>query len=181
MCETASGSVCARVTLVSAALDTVYDSLVLPPEPITDYVTQFSGITAEIMKSATKDLAAVQAELLELVHAGTILVGHSLDNDLRSLYLEHRKVVDTAVLYPDARGRPYRRSLKLLVSQHFGATIQDGEHDSAIDAICSLRLLQVRPASSTLQRARNAQRVVVRLTPRLFSPPLHPRAPRLRS
>ena len=160
MCETASGSVCARVTLVSAALDTVYDSLVLPPEPITDYVTQFSGITAEIMKSATKDLAAVQAELLELVHADTILVGHSLDNDLRSLHFEHRKVVDTAALYPDARGRPYRRSLKLLVSQHFGATIQDGEHDSAIDAICSLRLLQVRPASSSAatrtQRARNA-------------------------
>ena len=88
------------------------------------------------------DLAAVQADLLELIDAETILVGHSLDNDMRSLHLCHRKVVDTAGVYPDARGRPYRRSLKALVSEHFNATIQDGEHDSAIDAICSLRLLQ---------------------------------------
>ena len=86
----------------------------------------------------------MQAELLQLVDAGTVLVGHSLDNDLRSLHLEHGRVVDTATLYPDARGRPYRMSLKALVKAHFDTTIQDGEHDSAIDAICSLRLLQVR-------------------------------------
>ena len=106
------------------------------------------------------DLAAVQTELLQLVDADTVLVGHSLDNDLRSLHLEHGQVVDTATLYPDARGRPYRRALRVLVKEHFDATIQDGEHDSAIDAICSLRLLQVRYPHSRTQRSSRPAAVV---------------------
>ena len=46
MCETATGSVVARVTLVDAALRTVYDALVAPDpaNPITDYVTRYSGL-----------------------------------------------------------------------------------------------------------------------------------------
>lgn len=42
----------------------------------------------------------------------TILIGHALDNDLRALRLVHQRVVDTAALFPHARGLPYRRALR---------------------------------------------------------------------
>ena len=36
----------------------------------------------------------VQKSLLERVSADDLLVGHSIDDDLRCLHLEHRKVMD---------------------------------------------------------------------------------------
>jgi RNA exonuclease 1 len=35
-----------------------------------------------------------------------------LENDLKSLRLIHRKVIDTAVLFPHPKGPPFRRALK---------------------------------------------------------------------
>ena len=60
---------------------------VLPPRPITNYNTAHSGITAEQMRGVTTTLEDVQRELLELIAAETILIGHSLENDLKRLKL----------------------------------------------------------------------------------------------
>ncbi len=42
----------------------------------------------------------VQKQLLGMIFAETILIGHSLHNDLRVLRLIHSRVIDTAILFP---------------------------------------------------------------------------------
>jgi RNA exonuclease 1 len=36
----------------------------------------------------------------------TILVGHSLDSDLRAFHMVHHYVIDTAIVVPHAQGMP---------------------------------------------------------------------------
>jgi len=44
-------------------------------------------------------------------------VGHSIDSDLRALKLVHRRVIDTAALYPHPKGAPLKQSLKALAKE----------------------------------------------------------------
>jgi RNA exonuclease 1 len=46
---------------------------------------RYSGITEEQLRDVKVTLADVQAHLVTLMDADTILVGHSLENDLRAL------------------------------------------------------------------------------------------------
>lgn len=75
----------ARVSLVDEELNVVYDTLLLPDNPIIDYNTKYSGITVEMMTGVTKTLLEVQTELSKFIGSSTVLVGHSLENDLNSL------------------------------------------------------------------------------------------------
>jgi hypothetical protein len=65
--------------------ETIYDTLVMPDNPIVDYLTQYSGMTAERLEGVTTTLKDVQAELKKLVSYDNILVGHSLENDMKVL------------------------------------------------------------------------------------------------
>ena len=53
MCSTCLGLELARVSLVGVDRAVVLDMLVLPTNPVLDYNTQFSGITAEILADVT--------------------------------------------------------------------------------------------------------------------------------
>lgn len=66
----------------------------------------------------------MQVALLRLLSADTILVGHSLDSDLRALRLVHSACVDTALLYPHPRGFPMRLKLKKLAEDYLQLRIQ---------------------------------------------------------
>ena len=82
----------------------------LPPR---DLNTRFSGIRPEEYAThAVLPLESVRRALDQLIGAETVLIGHALDNDLRALRLVHRRVVDTAALFPHPRGLPYRRALR---------------------------------------------------------------------
>lgn len=65
----------------------------------------------------------VQEKILEIIEAGTILVGHSLENDLRCLKIVHDRVIDTSIIYPH-RQPPYKCSLRNLVKKHLNKSIQ---------------------------------------------------------
>lgn len=85
MCLTEDGSELARLSLVNQRGEKVYDKLVKPKKPIIDYLTRFSGLTEEILKDVTTTLEDVQKDLSELIDYQTILLGHSLESDLKVL------------------------------------------------------------------------------------------------
>ncbi|KAI0175585.1 hypothetical protein GGR52DRAFT_537313 [Hypoxylon sp. FL1284] len=133
-----------RVSLVNWDGTRVVDSLVKPDKPITDYVTRYSGITEQMLTHITTTLQDVQARLLKILHPRTILVGHSLDSDMKALQLTHPFIVDTALLYPHNRGPPLKNSLKFLAQRFLKREIQKGlgGHDSVEDARTCLDLVK---------------------------------------
>lgn len=82
---TTEGSEVARVTLIDACGNSILDEFVKPKHPILDYSTSFSGLTQEILAPVTATLEDIRRKLLSYIHQETILIGHSLDNDLKAL------------------------------------------------------------------------------------------------
>ncbi|KAI9229257.1 MAG: hypothetical protein DHS80DRAFT_22525 [Piptocephalis tieghemiana] len=123
------------------------DELVMPPRPILDYLTKFSGITAEMMVGITTTLEDVQRRLLDLISPRDVLVGHSLNSDLFALKLLHPRVIDTSLLYHHSKGPPYRPSLKWLAHRHLSRDVQtsgDAGHDSLEDAQVCVDLVKMK-------------------------------------
>ena len=79
---------------------------------------RYSGISEATLTNVTTTLRDVQAVLLSMFHSRSILMGHSLESDLKSLKLIHSVVVDTSVLYPHKMGPPkVSLILKIDISQ----------------------------------------------------------------
>ncbi|GFO33022.1 interferon-stimulated exonuclease-like 2 [Plakobranchus ocellatus] len=73
----------ARCSIVDYGGSVMYDKIILPEVPITDYRTRWSGIKASHMSQSISTLQALR-EIHELL-ANKIIVGHSVYNDLRVL------------------------------------------------------------------------------------------------
>lgn len=149
MCETDIGMELTRVTVVDEHSTVVYDQLVKPQSTIINYLTEFSGITPEMLANEKCILADVQKVLTErFLFEDTILVGHSLTSDLRALRIVHLKIADSSILYPHQRGFPFRTSLKYLTKTYLRRDIQlqEGQvgHDSAEDAISAMQLVLLK-------------------------------------
>eukprot|EP01025_Chloroclados_australasicus_P013563 TRINITY_DN16387_c1_g1_i1.p1 TRINITY_DN16387_c1_g1~~TRINITY_DN16387_c1_g1_i1.p1 ORF type:complete len:786 (-),score=81.34 TRINITY_DN16387_c1_g1_i1:482-2839(-) len=144
MCITEKGLELTRATLLDENEHSVMDTLVKPDTEIKDYLYSFSGITPEMMKGCTTKLKDVQKRFLELVSENDLLVGHSLDNDLKALKIVHENVLDTCVLYPHPKGLPYRPALKVLTQKFLKRQIQQGTHDSKEDAKAALDLTKLK-------------------------------------
>ena len=56
------------------------------------YDCRFSGLTAEDFAGVETTLEDIQQRLLKLFHSDTILLGHSLESDLRSLKVPKPKM-----------------------------------------------------------------------------------------
>ena len=86
---------------------------------------RFSGIKEADLAGVRTTLRDVQAQLLFQVAARDILVGHSLESDLRAVKLLHSRVVDTAIVFPHKMGPPYKRALRTLAVEQIQRIIQN--------------------------------------------------------
>ncbi|XP_015217188.2 RNA exonuclease 1 homolog isoform X1 [Lepisosteus oculatus] len=143
MCYTTQGLELARVTVVNSSLQVVYDTFVQPDNEVIDYNTRFSGVTEADLKTTNTSIRDVQAVLLNLFSAETILIGHNFDYDLCALKLLHSTVVDTAMVFPHRLGLPHKRSLRSLTADYLRRIIQESVdgHDSSEDATACMELM----------------------------------------
>ena len=148
----------------------LYDAYVRPTRNITDYRTQYSGITKErLEQDDVISLQECRRNVLELLSSAAdgrvvVLVGHALKNDFEVLNIQHPHNLtrDTASYRPymrQTRKRYYPRKLAELSREQLGIHIQNngiskskynknGElnehyqigHDSIEDAAASLLL-----------------------------------------
>ncbi|XP_066567079.1 RNA exonuclease 1 homolog isoform X2 [Amia ocellicauda] len=143
MCYTTQGLELARVTVVNSSLQVIYDTFVKPDNEVIDYNTRFSGVTEEDLQTTTTSIRDVQAVLLNLFSADTILIGHGFENDLCALKLLHGTVVDTAMVFPHRLGLPHKRALRSLTADYLRRIIQESVdgHDSSEDASACMELM----------------------------------------
>ena len=132
---------------------TVIDEYFTPIGIILDYHTQFSGITQEILdsKALKGDNVIGAVELLsKIADSRTIIVGHSLENDLRAMKLIHERVIDTSLVYSADSKFPHKSSLARLYSKYIKKPFRVGNsaHDSIEDARAALELAQYALSSS---------------------------------
>jgi DNA polymerase III epsilon subunit-like protein len=115
MVLTSSGHELARVTIIQATpsdddpehYTVVLDELIKPRRPILDYKTVYSGITPTMLENVTMRIEQVQAAILSIICKEDILIGHSLENDLRAVRVFHENIIDTAVMFRSKNGRKH--------------------------------------------------------------------------
>ncbi|KAL1128818.1 hypothetical protein AAG570_013352 [Ranatra chinensis] len=151
MCMTPAGSELTRVTVVNEQHEVVYNSLVKPYNPITNYLTKFSGITKKMLEDVNTRLEDVQRDLRAIIPPDCILVGQSLNMDLHALKMIHPYVIDTSIVFNISGERSRKSKLRVLVLEFLSETIQgsDKGHDSKEDAISALKLVQKKLQHST--------------------------------
>eukprot|EP00978_Attheya_sp_CCMP212_P000507 scaffold1008_cov47-Attheya_sp.AAC.1 len=115
MVLTSSGQELARVTIIQATpsdddpedYTVVLDELIKPRRPILDYKTVYSGITPVMLENVTMRIEQVQAAILSIICKEDILIGHSLENDLRAVRVFHENIIDTAIMFRSKNGRKH--------------------------------------------------------------------------
>jgi RNA exonuclease 1 len=113
-----------------------YDTSVKPAHVTTDYLTRWSGIQPGALDNVIAMLSDVQTDVLKFLvpenktDQTPILLGHSLELDLKALKICHPRVIDTAVSYGHPRERPFKPGLAWLTRKWLTRDIQNrGEGD----------------------------------------------------
>ncbi|KAF2818302.1 Exonuclease, partial [Ophiobolus disseminans] len=124
------------------------DTLVQPTQLVKDWRTKYSGITEEAMTEAIAQgnilsgWPEARASLFKHIDANTVLVGQSLQHDLLALGIQHKQIVDSAILTSAAVGRNAKRrwGLKDLCAQLLSIKIQNDDkagHNSVDNAFAA--------------------------------------------
>ncbi|KAG0461683.1 hypothetical protein HPP92_021980 [Vanilla planifolia] len=133
-----------KICLVDKKFKVKLETLVNPNKAVANYRTEITGVSAEDLVGVTCSLVDVQGRMKKLLRKGTILVGHSLYNDMRALRLEYQRVIDTAYIFKYSDLLPDRiPSLKNLCKAVLGYELRkEGEpHDCKRDAEAAMKLV----------------------------------------
>lgn len=161
-CEMIETTVCTSELAFIAAIDfltgeILINSHVTPTAPVTNWLTPVSGITQEKMDTAIAEgnvfvsNADARGALRKFLNRDTVLIGHALQHDLRTLSLIHGRIVDTSVITSEAVFRnvssnmtlPRIWGLETLAEELIGIKTQGGDegHDSLEDALTTREIL----------------------------------------
>ena len=143
MVMTCEGHELARVSIVNESFECIYDTLVKPLNPVSDYLTKYSGIDADMLADVTTTLQEVHQQIKTILPSRFILAGHSLENDLQALKLFHPYVIDTSCLFTPNATPLLKPSLKKLTRNLLDKDIQTEStgHSSAEDATACMELV----------------------------------------
>ncbi|KAG8384340.1 hypothetical protein BUALT_Bualt04G0108000 [Buddleja alternifolia] len=143
LCEDGSEAL-VKVCAVDRDLKVKLDKVVNPNKAIADYRTEITGISATDLDGVTHSLADVQKSMKRLLSHNTILVGHSLNNDLQALKVDHTRVIDTAYVFKYPNGPTNKKpSLSLLCKAMFGYELRKkgSPHNCLDDACAAMKLV----------------------------------------
>lgn len=119
---------------------------------VIDYATEYSGVSEKDLEGVTFTQVDAQGLVMDILTPSTILVGHALHNDLRTLKIDHKWVIDTSLLFRDPMWRkigndkPQALSLVKLCQAILKSNLREvGQPHSCIDdAIAPLQLVRYR-------------------------------------
>ncbi|XP_078063292.1 uncharacterized protein LOC144489296 [Mustelus asterias] len=148
----------ARCSIIGYHGDLVYDKYILPPNPITDLRTRWSGIRWHHMRNATPFKLA-QKEILKILY-GKIVIGHAIHNDFKALKYFHPQPMtrDTSKIpLLNKKGGFSEKetvSLKRLTKALLDRDIQMGKqgHSSVEDARATMELYRLAEAELELEQ-----------------------------
>ncbi|KAJ5510264.1 Exonuclease RNase T/DNA polymerase III [Penicillium expansum] len=161
-CEMIETTLCTSELAFITAIDfltgeVLINSFVAPTAPVTNWLTPISGITPEKMDAAIADNKAFKSNadarraLRMFLDHDTVLIGHALHHDLRTLGLIHGRIVDTSVVTAEAVFSNFSArtllprvwGLKALANELIGIDIQTGDegHNSLEDALATREVL----------------------------------------
>ncbi|KAK3245328.1 hypothetical protein CYMTET_45101 [Cymbomonas tetramitiformis] len=145
MCTTTRGDrELLGVSVVDSDGAVVVKTLVQPRGAVADLKTGITGITTKDLEGVTTTLYDVQKQVFALCQdSSTVLIGHSLQHDLMTLQIDHRPVIDTALVYKYT-GLAILPGLAYLAEEVLEKPIRDSSHfhSSEEDARASLHLVQ---------------------------------------
>ncbi|KAI2835706.1 hypothetical protein CBS147353_8223 [Aspergillus niger] len=127
---------------------------VAPSEEVIDWRSKITGITQDVMTSATmsgaafRDWREARENLWQFADSSTVFVGQSLNYDLEVLGICHNKIVDSAILTAEAvfpatgptESLPRAWSLKAVAKSLLDLEIQSGDRaHSALEDTYAVR------------------------------------------
>ncbi|KAI3915505.1 hypothetical protein MKW92_044724 [Papaver armeniacum] len=143
LCEDKTESL-VQVCVVNRNLEVKLNELVKLDKPVMDYRTQIHGITVKDLERATCSLEDIQKSMKKLLSDGVVLIGHSLDKDLKALKVDHSRVIDTSLIFKYPEGHTHKRpSLNHLCKTVLGYDLResDAPHNCLADAQAAMKLV----------------------------------------
>ncbi|KAL8800096.1 MAG: hypothetical protein Q9182_005408 [Xanthomendoza sp. 2 TL-2023] len=123
------------------------DDYISISEPVVDYVTKYSGVSASDLDPGLSvhplvPLKVAYKKLWLLLNLGCIFVGHGLTKDFRNInmFVPKSQMVDTVTLFYNPSRTKRNLSLRFLAWYLLKENIQSETHDSIEDAFTALKL-----------------------------------------